>query len=208
MPYLIISAKTGRPYVSPARTSIAYDMEEEAEEFCEDHGLALSAVDDELDTATQCYAAGADELIYRGEEDRHVMLSPEYVKRGFYNRRLTYDLNAFRHDRTPENFYDLAMCKYIVASKISKEKPLISFAVVRAESRFTYLAFSSLDTYTDWAAKAPGWSPVLVDFDSLIRICGEHGFLLDPFTGRYSVSREKCREIKEHAKKLKKEGGA
>lgn len=201
--YIIMSTKTGKPYIDDANASYLFQQERYAKAFVLDKkNVAIDGPKyyNVINLFSQCYAAGADVLyINRSGKKEKITLSPSVVERAFYNHHSNQIIGQLKQTKRKSFLPELKKAYFIMASKIVVDDDKVSILYATAEKededRFLYLAFTDLDEYSYWSSRVKGWEPLRVRYDSLRRISKHHGVLFNPYGNNFVLTRKMMEAI-------------
>jgi len=202
--YMVISSKTGKPYLDADNTSFVFTDKKEAENYINRtpctilEGPRYYKISNML---TQCYAAGAERIrLQIGKQTEDLPLAQNVVDRNYYNNTMNRVLSQLKQTKRKTFLKKFADERFILPVKIkaSDDNVEIFYGVAQngADDSFLYLAFSDLDEYTAWSARIPDWSPLEVGYNTLWRICRHHGVMINPYGNRFILTRKMMEEIK------------
>lgn len=206
---LILSSKTGKPYIDKTYTSHLFQEPSKAEAFCMTEGAGSfggAQVYRRKDILSQCYAAGAQVLIVHQREGlQRIAIAERYLARDYYNNTLNGILARVRETKDISLMADIKACPVIIPAIIRNRDDGvdISYCVVdMGEGRY-YIAFSDLSEYRMWAGRHKGWQPLAVRFSRYVKTSRGDGIILNPEGSRFVMTPAMLAE----ARKIRKGGG-
>ena len=202
--YIIMSSKTGYPYLGDGNESYVFTRARDAKLFVEKTPDTIAEGPKYFkisDLMSQCYAAGADRIsLYVGSKNEVFPLTENLVERAYYNHTLNRVYAKLKQTKHKKSLKYFAKERFILPAKIDNENNSVSilYAVAQIEDgTFLYVAFTDLDEYNIWASHVHGWSPLEVDYKTLWRIAKHHGALINLYGSRFVLKREYMEYIQE-----------
>ncbi|RXS72566.1 SseB family protein [Blautia faecicola] len=158
-----------------------------------------------------CYAAGASSVVLGvGEKKENFLLDEKRnLPHRFYNHAMVKTVALLKQYGDVAYLWRLASCQFIIPVKIKEESESvrISYGAVRhmvETSSLLFLAFSNLEEFNLWNTSRGEWKPVLLSFRDFRKICGEHGFFLNPAGNRLIITPDLTKQIDQNIEKVKK----
>lgn len=157
-----------------------------------------------------CYAAGASSVVLEVDNKKENFLLDE--KRNlpcrFFNHTMVKTVALLKQYGDVAYLWELASCQFLIPVKIKEESESvrISYGAVRhivETSSLLFLAFSNLEEFNLWTSRSE-WKPVLLSFRDFRKICGEHGFFLNPAGNRLIITPDLLKQIDQNIEKAKK----
>lgn len=184
--YLIQSSVTKGLYLDADRCCYVFFSDTEAERFVgkyPDIEMGQKIFRNPQDLFAECYSAGALSVIIieNGQKETH-KLNHRKVRRQFYNGDCNAAINLFKETKDVQYLRYVAACWFIVPIRINFEiSPEIVYGTIHLkQNQYCFLAFSDMESYSEWDKTMVGWKPLLVNFDVMCQISKENGYIINP----------------------------
>ena len=191
----ILSSVTGEPYLDPSGKAYLFSTEELAGKYVEGHEKTVSGGLQSLSFDKfiwNCFCKGVNGLVLDNDEKNMIQV--------FRNRKLDYanpdlyrTLLLLMETLDLRYLYELKDRVFIVPAVVQTIKrggfdlPKLSFGIVKAHGPKSknyppyYCAFTDTDMFGAWRDRVDTiYQPLQVDFQELLQICGEKGFVINP----------------------------
>ena len=200
--YILLSSRTGHPYIDLDGASHVFIRSADADTFAKDipdvivEGPKFYLL---KGLFSQCYAAGADTVvIYSEDKEEKLPITEFLVEKEYYNHKGSRAIADILQYRKVSSLYELADSNFIVPVRIerSDNKVEILYAVAKKEDKFVYIAFTDLNEYICWRSRIQDeWEPVEVPYHTLRRISKHHGVLFNVCGNQFLLKREMMEKI-------------
>ena len=193
--WLIRSSVTKHVYLDIDRQAYAFFEAYQADKFVMANEGTVADPPTYYDGLTlrgRIFSDGGTALILqRGYETETVPIGPRNVALGFYRSDLNAWLNLLKETRHEIWLKKLFGEEFLVPVRIQNgNRPRIVYATVHqsGSDAYMFLAFTTLEEYKMWSEKQPGWSPLCVTTETMWQIGKKHGYLVNPFGNRLTLS--------------------
>lgn len=203
--YIIMSQKTGKPYLTDDDHCKMFVSQIAAERFCMDkEGLFVEGPNftSNEDIMFSCKQAGAlylDICTDKKTDEKKIGYNPKK----YFNR----DLNAaiFHLKDTKRSVYlkQMGDCMFIIPCLVEKGHEIIYGAAQIGDTLYT-LAFSDLDEYNAWR-EADNYRPLELSFTELIRASAGREIIINISGYRYVLTRQKIDKVLQAKEEKKNE---
>lgn len=181
--HVMISDKTGRPFISDEYTAYAFMADKDVNDFIAKHRNVSPEKESLINDLSMFYDIGADYLVLK-ERDKDIVrikIEEKNVRRRARNRELVRNLLLFLETSHSKYAREMGRLEMIVPLLIDRRQPCmppnIHYAYATWQESQYYLAFSTLQEFERWNKNC---SPVMADLNELDNIRQGKNVIVDP----------------------------
>lgn len=200
--YTITSKKTGYIHMDADRCCYLFTAYDTAEGFSKnkpDLNISKSGYVVPMDLLALLYRYGFTKIAIN--DNKIYDLHEKYGYRYFCNTSLNASIFLIKEMKKKCYLYSLAGCNYLLPVQVKnfeREVPEILYPTAKKKETQVFLpVFSDLEEYAQWDLHEK-WSPVLMDFNQVVKYAAKDGIIINPSSNRLTISWEKINIIQKN----------